>query len=409
MFRRRTLDAVFNMGPVPNGYTYVDRGKLDERVRSALASGTHVAIHGESKHGKSWLRAQTLPDSRTARVQCVPGMDASAVLSQALGRLGVKESVKVVIENATETSSGGGAGLSVKAVKIEGQHSTRAEVRQAVEQQPIGQNIADLGWVADHFREHKRTPVFEDFHNLNAEAQFAMAYIIKAMGEWRVPCVVIGIWTDTHLLKLYNGELDGRIEDVRVQWTFDELRDVVRRGSRALNISLPDSICDQMVRDAYTSVGLLQELAKATLAAAGIRRRSLRTRVVDDATCLTSGRAAVVEQVTSRFEPFIQHFANAAIAGVRGGAYAALLRSVTDRLSERQLLAGVGVSELRNEMLLDDPALAIEDVESALGNLEDAQRAVGIRPAVLAYDAARQRLVLADRRLLLYLRERTRA
>jgi hypothetical protein len=36
--------------------SYVDRGQLDERIQLLLKRSTHIALRGESKCGKSWLR-----------------------------------------------------------------------------------------------------------------------------------------------------------------------------------------------------------------------------------------------------------------------------------------------------------------------------------------------------------------
>ncbi len=173
-----------------------------------------------------------------------------------------------------------------------------------------------------------------------------------------------------------------------------------------MNIETSDELRDRLVRDAYTSVGLLQELTKATLDAAGIHRRSWRARRLDDATALTAGRARVVQQISSRFDPFLQLFPQATIEGVRPSIYPSLIRLVTARLSESDLLAGVKIRDLHSKLLLEDIDLELADVRSAVESLDAAQRSVNIKPTVLAYDAARQRLILADRRMLLYLRER---
>jgi hypothetical protein len=407
---RRTVEKVFNMGPNPSRHSYVDRADLDRRVRTVLLSGSHVAMHGESKHGKSWLRARTLPESETARVQCLPGMDASTILVHALGRLGASESLKVTVERTSESESRGGAKFHVKAIEGGAHAARRTKRRRVLEQQPVGADRDDLGWVADQFRERGRTPVFEDFHNLDADDQFAMAYVIKALGDWGVPCVVSGIWTDTHLLKLYNGELDGRIEDLKLQWRFEELKEVVRRGCRALRVEITDPLVSQLARDAYTSVGLLQELTKATLEEAGVRHRGMRTRHISDPAVLETARERVVAGMASRFDPFVRLLPSAELEGVRPGLYGLVTRVVvTGGLSESELLAGVTVDELHGRLLIDDPDVQAAHVTVALESIEAAQRSVSIQPSVLAWDAARQRLLLADRRLLLYLRERPTA
>jgi hypothetical protein len=402
----RKLETVFNMGTAPGGHTtYVDRGELDRRVRSALDSGIHVAIHGESKHGKSWLRAHTLPEKTIARVQCLPGMSTAEVLEQALGRLGIFEQLTISVEASSTSRASAGAKVTVKAAEVGAHAEEETGQRTTVHQRPVGQNRRDIGWVAEQFRANSRTPVFEDFHHLDTDTQFAMSYIIKALGEWDVSCVIVGIWTDTHRLKLYNAELDGRIEDLKLAWTVDELQLVVQRGCSALNVEISEQLRRQLVRDAYTSVGLLQELTKATLEAAGIRRRALRRKTVDDPAALASGRARVVQGIGARFDPFIQQFPTATVQDIRPGLYRLITQTVT-RVSEQKLLDGLTAEDLHREITIDDAGADLEHVSRALESIEDAQRAVGIKHPVLAWDPARSRVILADRRLLLYLRER---
>lgn len=404
----RTVEDVFTMAPEPSGFTYVDRSELDRKIKLVLAGRQHVAIHGQSKLGKSWLRAKALPGKKkVARVQCLPGMSAATAIEQALGCLGVEEVISVTVESsATQTTSGGGA-IDYGTAKVELRRGETTRERKTFLRKPVGSGTDSLSWVAERFRTKGSTPVFEDFHNLSTVDQFAMAYIIKALGEWSVPCVVVGIWTDTHLLKLYNGELDGRVVDVRLKWTFDELREVVSRGCRALNVEMSDEMVDTLVRSAYTSVGLLQELCAATLNVAGVRRRRYFVQRVDDMNAVEVGTGRVVEQIASRYEPFIQKLGE--VRGQVGNPdfNRHLVGAVANRISEAKLLNGVSVDELIDILIADDPDLERVQVVASLQKLDEAQRSAGIRPPILAYDEPRARLILVDRRLLLFLKMNT--
>lgn len=407
MLWSRTLDQVFNLGSEPSRHTYLDRGGLDRQVRSALDSGSHVAIHGESKHGKSWLRARTLPAKKIARAQIVPGMTAGGVLEDALSVTGAAQAVSVTVEVSREHQTEGKAGVSVRGKGLAARRTRKIGRKRTIASEPVGEGPAHLNWIAAQFR-GKRTPVFEDFHNLDDDEQFAMAFIIKALGELGVPCVVVGIWTDTHLLKLYNGELDGRIQDIKLRWTHNELQEVARNGCRALNVELADEMYAALASDAYTSVGLLVELTKATLRQAGIERRALRRTRLAEMTLVRRARTDVIEQISSRFDPFVERLPDAKGEGLRDGLLHNLVGAVTaGRFSEQDLLDGVPLDVLYRELSIDDSEMTRDDLREGLQGLEGLQRSVDVRPAVLAFDPARQRLILADRRILLYLRGRS--
>jgi hypothetical protein len=391
------------MAPEPNRFTYVDRGDLDREVKLARTAGKHVAIHGQSKLGKSWLRARVLTKRKVARIQCLPGMTAAAVIEQALGGLGIEETISVTVEKYQDQEGAAGAHVPFGPATLNFKRGESSGKKRAWLRRPVGTGADSLGWVAAKFRSKRRTPVFEDFHNLPKDEQFAMSYVIKALGEWEVPCVVVGIWTDTHLLKLYNGELDGRVVDVPLKWEFDDLREVVHRGCKALNVELSDQMIDALVRSAYTSVGLLQELCAATLHAAGIERRGLRARKLDDMDAVKRGTDRVISQITSRFEPFVQKLGEVDAGEGHPSFYADLVSAVENRLGESALLEGVDVDELLTVMIFADPELERSTLVTFLARLDEVQRAAGINPSVLAYDDPRERFILVDRRLLLYL------
>jgi hypothetical protein len=400
------VEDVFTMNPEPSRFTYIDRARLDHKVRQVLDGGRHVAIHGESKFGKSWLRANALSKKKLARVQCMPGMKASAVIEQALGQLGVTETVSISVENfATRTDEGGGT-LGYGPAEISVRHGENSGTRETAEKKPVGVGTDSLAWVAQQFRDNGSIPVFEDFHNLSTVDQFAMAYVMKALGEWNVPCVVVGIWTDTHQLKLYNGELDGRIEDIRLRWNFEELRAVVTSGCGALNVVMGDEIVDMLARAAYSSVGLLQELCFITMDEAGVRRRQLRSQRIENSEAASAAIGRAVEQISSRFEPFLRKLPEAPAGEGREGFYRHLTSALGGRIGEGELLEGLDVDDVVGALLIDDPDLGRSEAVASLKNLEAAQRAAGIRPPVLAYDEPRERLILVDRRLLLFLKEK---
>src|SRR5262249_26914278 len=83
--RRRSTSEVFGISNQVRPDSYVDRGHLDELVGTALTRATHVALRGESKCGKSWLRQRILPDAVV--VQCRLGKTSTDIYRDALSAL----------------------------------------------------------------------------------------------------------------------------------------------------------------------------------------------------------------------------------------------------------------------------------------------------------------------------------
>lgn len=78
---------VFGVNPKVSQYTYVDRGKLDNRLKVYLRDSLHLAISGDSKTGKSWLRQQIFnnPLVYQARLK----HETTDIYKEALRKLGI--------------------------------------------------------------------------------------------------------------------------------------------------------------------------------------------------------------------------------------------------------------------------------------------------------------------------------
>lgn len=85
--KKRTSD-VFGISNTVAVDSYVDRGSLDDDLRRLLERPVHIALRGESKCGKSWLRQQVVPDAIV--VQCRLDRGVHDIYIDALSQLEVK-------------------------------------------------------------------------------------------------------------------------------------------------------------------------------------------------------------------------------------------------------------------------------------------------------------------------------
>ncbi len=47
--------------------------------------------------------------------------------------------------------------------------------------------------------------------------------------------ILVGVWPEDHVLTYYNGDLDGRVEDLFLEWEDKELDLVLTKGVEALD------------------------------------------------------------------------------------------------------------------------------------------------------------------------------
>jgi len=81
-------DQVFGISTGILSPSYVDRGDLDARLAKLLGKDVHIALRGESKCGKSWLRQRAIPNAIT--VQCRLKKTVRDIYTDALSQLGLQ-------------------------------------------------------------------------------------------------------------------------------------------------------------------------------------------------------------------------------------------------------------------------------------------------------------------------------
>ncbi len=155
MLSKRKTSDVFGVSNEILIDSYVDRGSLDQRIQLLLGRPTHIALRGESKCGKSWLRQKNIPDAIT--IQCrhkkkVLDLYIDA-LSQLEIRLSVEESSSTSFKASVEASGEIGAAILAKL----GFKSTVAtDTGGGTKAKAAGHDINDLRYIADILIESKR-------------------------------------------------------------------------------------------------------------------------------------------------------------------------------------------------------------------------------------------------------------
>lgn len=403
------LNEVFGIATEINAASYVDRGGLDELLGYYLGTQRHIAIHGDSKQGKSWLRGKLLDADDTIVVQCQVDSTAESVFREALGSVGVRAELRRVgkgaFEGELDFTTGGELGHSLLAkAKLAAEFRGKGITERTTESAPLGKTPADLLWVARTFIASERRLVVEDFHYVTEDHRKDFAFALKALGDYGVNVIVVGVWPEDHLLTYYNGDLDGRVEDVRLSWEDRELAEVLDRGCAALNITFADQLKDALVRDAFGNVGLVQRLAEQVCLAAGVTGTQQMRKIIDGASELQQARQTVSERMRARYDSFADDFVRGMKRMTEGlEVYKHMLRAFTASKSA-ELLDGIDSRELLRRIEEVSPGAAIRqsDLTQALDRIDRLQMKIGVQPQVVTYNSDRRRLFLADRSFLFY-------
>ena len=236
------LGEVFGISASVPKHTYVDRAGLDRRFTYLAGQDRHLVIHGASKQGKTILRKKNLPEDRCLVIQCGASSNRDRIYLEILRQLGsqipTEASRNLTLGAELKSKVSGKLNLPLVAsgeTEIEGGGNIEKEL--GIVSTPIGIDPGSLGYIAQEIKSSGKKIIIEDFHYLPEQEKINLAFDLKAFWDSQVFFMIIGIWADQSLLTYYNGDLSGRIEEIDIRWTVEELEQVLQKGSRALNIS----------------------------------------------------------------------------------------------------------------------------------------------------------------------------
>ncbi len=402
------LREVFGISSEVPIYTYVDRQGLDEKFEYYLGSQKHIVVHGASKQGKSCLRKKKIDDSTSLIIQCSPAMEKMEdVWRTALEKAGVEKP----LHSSTTTSSGGHidgeAGGQVKLpflggveTKVSGgieDSETHVQERESI------QGNDSLSKLAVFLRENKRRLILEDFHYLPDEVRKDIAFGLKALYEERAYVVIVGIWSEQNLITYYNGDLTGRIEEINLTWTQDELAQVLSKGEGALNIEFAPGLKDQLIESTFGNVGLVQRLAERICLDTGILESAKNKQIISDIELLKKARMHLVGDIRQRYSRITEVFKD----GMRSDAVLLLYARIYNALlssSDDELINGISYESLFERIQKEANTITIRqsDLTSALDKVERLQARKGVTPLLVSYSKDLRKLFLNDREFMFY-------
>ena len=404
------LQDVFGIAERVNEHSYINRGGLDDQLRYALNTERHIAVHGASKQGKSWLRARLLKEDSSVLVQCQTGATTESIFTDALGALGVRAEIRRTsgsdFEGTLDFRGSGSVGLHLLGkLGLEIKGGTKGARSRSTELQPVGQAPANLRWVARTILASQKKLIIEDCHYLNDDCLQDLAFVMKAIGGYGLHILIAGIWPQDHLLTYYNGDLVGRVEDIHLTWNDAELDAVLQAGSRALNIEMSSNLRRMLVSDAAGNVGLLQQLAEAICREEGMFSRQRTPQYLTAGPSLARARSIVADNMRQRFQAFAENFDGAVRRRLSSACEPLPILQVLMDCSDEELLQGVNSDSLERRMRdMGAPAMNLSVIGDSLAALGDAHATMGIRPPVISYNQHSRKVHITDQSLLFFRR-----
>jgi hypothetical protein len=399
-------DQVFGISPEVREYSYIDRGNLDSAMGTMLKRTTHIAVRGPSKSGKSWLRQKVLYDPIV--VQCRLKKPFTDIYVDALSQLNIKIQVRESHQGVFKASLSaiGEAGAMLLA-KVGISASIGRDTTKATEEQIVGHDVNDLKFIADIIRSSGRRLVIEDFHYMSTNDRRNFAFDLKALWDYGVFVIIIGVWSETNLMLHLNPDLTGRVTEIPIDWSKEDLLKVLIKGGKVLKIDFSSSLQNMLVSLSYSNVGLLQQLTLLTLDEAKIYENGILSIILDKPSYIEGASMAYADQLN----PVYQQFAKRVASGVRTrknatGIYAHAMAVILEA-SDDELIKGLHARSITERAVKRQNRIQYSNMKSILGQLEGLQVDDDGRGLILGYSEATEEVVIVDRQLLLYRRYAT--
>ncbi|MCH8987142.1 hypothetical protein IIA94_03195 [Patescibacteria group bacterium] len=401
------LKDVFGISTDVPKYTYVDRQLLDKKFEHYLQSQKHIVLHGASKQGKSCLRRKNIDEQNCIVIHCAPKMmRLEDVWSTALQQMGESSVSHTTTTEASGSESGVSAGAKAAFMGLGGstgvETSSKNESLKTEERESIDRDL--LQKLIDALSKTQKRLVLEDFHYLPDNVRRDVAFGLKALYETRVYVVVVGIWSEQNLLTYYNGDLTGRVEEINLTWTEDELNEVLSKGEGALNIEFAAGLKQQLVNSAFENVGLLQRLAEKICIETNIYESQNDKTLLSDIELLNTSRKKIVQDIRQRYIKIAEVFREGLRAGSELLLYARIYNELIDA-NDNELINGIARPELLRRMQkhnMGQKEIRQADLTQILDRIERLQAERGITPLLVSYSRDLQKLFLNDREFLFY-------
>lgn len=397
----KAIHEVFGVAPDVLPDSYVNRGALDEEITKKIGRKTHIALRGESKCGKSWLRKKNIPNAIV--VQCRLKTTVSDIYTDILSQLGIKLIIERHEKDTIKGSLHGSAGIGVSLIaKIRVKLGLERTEEEAVKYSMAGQDINDLRFITDLIKESERKVVIEDFHYLNIEQRNLFAFDLKTLWDYNCLFVIVGVWTKTNLLIFLNKDLAGRIEEISIHWDNKDLEKVIDKGCAVLNVFFSKEIKEAIIADCYGNVGIMQKLIINTLDKSGVEYQQDEKLLISDSKVMVSAAQEYADQLNTHYHKF----ASDVSSGIRKrndstGIYAHAMWVIIET-SDEKLINGLHVDDIYRIANGRQSRIQKSNLKSILMKIEELQVDEDMRGLVIAYNEGVEEVSVVDRTLLFY-------
>lgn len=385
--------------------TYHERSYVDEELRQCLERKTHIVVYGGTRQGKTCLRKHILGDNdeRSVRFQCASYTTRHQMYEKILKDAGA------IVESAAERPQLPPGTLHVtfpvagpKAVPVVALPSkpVRGGSRRTRTVDPSNANEVIDTLNAMSF---KRVIALEDFHYLAENVQREIAGDLKLFYEnSQITVLVIGVWLEADRLTYHNGDLNHRLISINAdRWDGTDLRKVIEAGEPLLRIRIDDEASQYLLKNCQGNVGLLQEMCRSLCKRAGVDRTLPTLTAIGNLDSAKTVVRELAESSAPRYKNVLRELC-LGLTPASAQMYSWIIQVVIEA-NERDLKRGIPLTMMHHriesahgKVRAGKTLVSKRIVGNKLAQLGRVQHLRGIKPYILDYDPAEERLKVVD-------------
>ena len=263
--------------------------------------------------------------------------------------------------------------------------------------------LDNLKFIAEAINASEKRLVIEDFHYLDIKQRQQLAFDLKTLWDYGCFVIIVGVWSQSNLLTSLNPDLTGRIEELSIYWTKEDLHKVINQGSTYLNIEIDPAIANDMIDDSYGNVGILQKLLLHFVEdECGIEETVQNQFYLAN----PENYRLAAEYYANQLNGLYQQLAKTLSRGIRKrpkstGIYAITLQIIVDA-DDAKLISGLSRDDIYDIAHVREPRIKKGNLKTVLRKLEEIQIDENFRNIVLSYDESTDSIFTVDRQLLFY-------
>lgn len=385
--------------------SYVERPKVDNKIKMAIKSDRQIVVYGASKQGKSALVSKYVNYDSNVVVRLAPNSEIADIYHSILRQAGIllktsytegtgssmKSEVKAKIKTAIAFFGSG---------EIEGSGgiASSRDSKTNFQEVPFNLELAqDIGELLRRVK-FKKYIILENFHYLTEDNQKKISYDLRTYQEIGIRFILLGVWREKDRMTQYNGDLLDRIEEIAVEpWGEDDFKKIAISGADFLNITFSNELIEKSIEASFGSVGVFQELLKEICCEAGIIDDSSGPVTIDNLLFLTKAIKTKTDAYTGRHQKALESLASGLGPTTLSLPY--YLVKVLLSNGFEYINGGISREDLEQkikEIHFTKDEIKTSNITAFLNSISELQYKKDINPPILGYDNNIRLLQIVD-------------